>query len=760
MASLLPQLFLDSGAGLTPSDGALLYFNVVGSGTDKNTYTTAAATAANANPVVADSKGVFPPIYISGSYDWVLQNKNAVQQNAGTVSELVITADLLLSSVKPFPTLAAAVADTGLANGDALNLKERTTGNGGGALWDVVFSSTVTENTYNIVQCTGVGTLSLVLRIDDATLNTAEFGVTDSGSVSANTLAAQAALDLAATNGYSVTDTEGTYNFSTLLIKNGTKCVDFTSGTWTPDGNSSPTATTTQAAVILQGAQTGGTIVTGCKVSMQIDMQNGDRTAILGDGCQECEFTGCDIYGFTNDATYNHRGIRLQEAASGNIVTKNEIVGFNLPTQRGLLIELINTAATNILFGGFFTGTVVRQPGPAVGNIITNNKLTNGSYALNCQGGERNIFSNNICINQNHRGIWMGNGSWYNNILGNQFRNFLSSAVLLGYSCNHNNITDNICINEEGYAISGEAVINVNTGSSYNLIANNHLDAPMNYSVYIATDSSYNLVCSNYSKNAYTAAFAVENDWIETRPTNNFYSRANYEDPTSLAPPNSTSWTYNDLVGTVIQNNVIHSGYTGRAIAAISIAQIQNGLVGATPTELGQVSIKNNEVLTNSAIGYGVYMYEHIAAKLNDIKFNGNVFVKTLLQTTADFAVATPSGISDDFRDHGLVHNEDNGQLDVLINSVPVSFVDLDATPDVSGYSSDKTYFLCANTGATSITDFDAPYERQEILIRLDSNTTIVYNTSLIRTISTANITGSSNTFLRFISIGGIWIET
>ena len=80
MASLLPQLFLDSGAGLTPSDGALLYFNVVGSGTDKDTYTTAAATVANANPVVADSKGVFPPIYIAGDYDWVLQNKNDRQR--------------------------------------------------------------------------------------------------------------------------------------------------------------------------------------------------------------------------------------------------------------------------------------------------------------------------------------------------------------------------------------------------------------------------------------------------------------------------------------------------------------------------------------------------------------------------------------------------------------------------------------------------------------------------------------------------------
>ena len=48
---------------------------------------------------------------------------------------------------KNFATLAAAVADTQLADGDSINLKERTTGNGGGAMWDVVLSSTVTENT-------------------------------------------------------------------------------------------------------------------------------------------------------------------------------------------------------------------------------------------------------------------------------------------------------------------------------------------------------------------------------------------------------------------------------------------------------------------------------------------------------------------------------------------------------------------------------------------------------------------------------------
>ena len=68
------------------------------------------------------------------------------------------------------PTLNAAVIAIDLVAGDAVNVAERTTGNGGGAMWDAVLSSSVTENGYNIVQCTGVPTLSLVLREEIAVI--------------------------------------------------------------------------------------------------------------------------------------------------------------------------------------------------------------------------------------------------------------------------------------------------------------------------------------------------------------------------------------------------------------------------------------------------------------------------------------------------------------------------------------------------------------------------------------------------------------
>ena len=58
-------------------------------------------------------------------------------------------------------TLADAIADTGAVAGkNPVIISDR-----GDGVFDYVLSSTVTENTYNIIQCTGVGTLSLVLRI-------------------------------------------------------------------------------------------------------------------------------------------------------------------------------------------------------------------------------------------------------------------------------------------------------------------------------------------------------------------------------------------------------------------------------------------------------------------------------------------------------------------------------------------------------------------------------------------------------------------
>jgi hypothetical protein len=73
-------------------------------------------------------------------------------------------------------TLAAAVADTSLLAGDTVVISDRAYG-----VFDVVLSSSVTDNTYNIVQCTGVANLALVLRAEAHSF-AAACGVTFDGS--------------------------------------------------------------------------------------------------------------------------------------------------------------------------------------------------------------------------------------------------------------------------------------------------------------------------------------------------------------------------------------------------------------------------------------------------------------------------------------------------------------------------------------------------------------------------------------------------
>ena len=68
MTSRFVMPFADVGSGIKPSSSAQLFFFETDGTTPKNTYTTKAATVANANPVIADSNGVFPAIYISGDY--------------------------------------------------------------------------------------------------------------------------------------------------------------------------------------------------------------------------------------------------------------------------------------------------------------------------------------------------------------------------------------------------------------------------------------------------------------------------------------------------------------------------------------------------------------------------------------------------------------------------------------------------------------------------------------------------------------------
>lgn len=80
MSSRFILPFADVGSGIKPSDGAQLFFFETGTSTPKDTFSDQLATPTpNANPVIADSKGVFGDIFIEGTYKVVLKDKNDVQ---------------------------------------------------------------------------------------------------------------------------------------------------------------------------------------------------------------------------------------------------------------------------------------------------------------------------------------------------------------------------------------------------------------------------------------------------------------------------------------------------------------------------------------------------------------------------------------------------------------------------------------------------------------------------------------------------------
>lgn len=91
--------------------------------------------------------------------------------------------------VLEFDTMAEAIASTKVYEGAVLLIKDRAN-----SIWDVVLSSGVTENTYNIVQCTGVSTLSFVLRLAPNIIYPRQWGAALDG-VTNDTLVCRAIAD-------------------------------------------------------------------------------------------------------------------------------------------------------------------------------------------------------------------------------------------------------------------------------------------------------------------------------------------------------------------------------------------------------------------------------------------------------------------------------------------------------------------------------------------------------------------------------------
>ena len=414
------------------------------------------------------------------------------------------------------------------------------------------------------------------------------------------------------------------YSFNTLAIPNTVKKFDGRKAVFKPLGTTLPTALETEAPIRIFGND-------DLDLKITMDMSNGDRTAILCDAMTNSRLNNVVIYGFTDDTTYNHRGIRLQNQSHSNKIFKPRITGVKNPTQRGLLIDLWGEVGAD--FGGFFDGLVVSSPAPSYDNEICHGIFIDGSYAINIQAADSNKFHHNYCKGQNHRGVFFGNGSRDNVVSHNHIYEFTSSGVILTYGSSYNTVSHNV-FRRRDLSGGGEAAVNVITGSVGNNIYCNDIDSNNNYGVYVATDSSETTVSCNKIRNHYVAGIAVENDFSLTRPTFSLYSRPNYASPTDLNPLYQ-SWTFNDLVDVALIGNNIYNGYVGRNTAGISISQIKNNdpSIASNTTAIRGLRLKGNVFHSSQNVEKYLSFYETLNDRLTVDEVIDNSFPDGTLQS-------------------------------------------------------------------------------------------------------------------------------
>ncbi len=294
------------GQNLNPSDGALLYFKVVGEGiggTDKTTYTDAAKTIASSNPVVADATGLFAYIEIDGSYDVFLTDKNGVQLwGPETIDELGLAA--ISDKLSPLTTAAMAndtrfsTADVGLSTPTT---KEFATGLGvsGSGTYDIALTVDVTPNARDIIVGVAEPDISFVLRIDPAYNLADQYGAVGDddglGTGTDDSAAIQRAIVAAGVGGYTVLTGSKNYRIDIGL---------YIPARSTLDGNFARIAYTGTGTGMGQTTSWAGGVATGPVAGITL----GEETGALQPSCRLLNFklnvkgigaTGVCVYGAT-----------------------------------------------------------------------------------------------------------------------------------------------------------------------------------------------------------------------------------------------------------------------------------------------------------------------------------------------------------------------------------------------------------------------------------------------------------------------------
>jgi len=142
-----------------------------------------------ANPLTADANGNYAFKAADNIYDIIIQEgtPDEVKLHKVEIAEIPIPSGLIndLSQAYEFKTLNDAVISTAnFPSGKVVHIKESMLGCGGGSIWDIVETSSVTPDSWVVVQSSGVPALSLVIRVDEH-LSAKSIGITETGNFDA-----------------------------------------------------------------------------------------------------------------------------------------------------------------------------------------------------------------------------------------------------------------------------------------------------------------------------------------------------------------------------------------------------------------------------------------------------------------------------------------------------------------------------------------------------------------------------------------------
>lgn len=207
--------FADVGDGITPSDGAQLFFYITGTSTPKNTYSDEALTTANTNPVVADSDGLFSNIWVGDGERFKVILKDKYDLEVWSSDPVVSGISAGWSSVA-FDTVADMVASTDLIIGmTATTAGYYSAGDGSGNEYKIVAAATGTDDGGSYIDLASTQAQGL---FNDGKYSVERFGASTSRSAAQNAVSIQAAHDYIVTRGGGYVDIGGLYEISATIV--------------------------------------------------------------------------------------------------------------------------------------------------------------------------------------------------------------------------------------------------------------------------------------------------------------------------------------------------------------------------------------------------------------------------------------------------------------------------------------------------------------------------------------------------------------